>query len=209
VSDEHREIVTLIRHSGERLMETLNSVLDLARLEAGALEIEPALLNLNDEVAEATPLFHSMGGQKDLSMRVEVPETPVHALLDRAALHRILNNLLSNAIKFTNHGYVSLTLTPEDDEVVITVEDTGVGISEEFMPHLFDEFRQESTGLARSHTGSGLGLAITRRLVEQMNGAIAVTSTKDEGTCFTVRFPRVLPEAAPALHASMASSAQQ
>ncbi|NBC18002.1 MAG: PAS domain S-box protein [Bacteroidetes bacterium] len=206
VSEEHREIVTLIRHSGERLMETLNSVLDLARLEAGALDIEPTLLNLIEEVTETARLFQSMSDEKDLPLRIETPRQPVHALLDRAALHRVLSNLLSNAIKFTESGHVALTLTVEDDDAVITVEDTGIGISDDFMPHLFDEFKQESTGLARSHTGSGLGLAITRRLVEQMGGAIEVESTKGEGTCFILRFSRAIPDAASPSNGQVATS---
>jgi len=206
VSDEHREIVALIRDSGERLMETLNSVLDLARLEAGALDIEPVLLNLNQEIEETVRLFRSMAEEKNLDIRVEIPDETIYAHLDRTGLHRVLNNLLSNAIKFTEQGHIALTLTPDGEWADIEIEDTGIGIGEHFLPHLFDEFKQESTGPARSHTGSGLGLAITRRLIDQMHSTIDVTSTKGEGTRFTVRVPRVVPEAPASEGGSVAAS---
>ena len=189
LSDEHREIITLIRHSSERLMETLNSVLDLARLEAGALDLEPEPLELGHEAEDAARLFHARAEQKGVVLRTALPPEEIYAHLDRAALHRVLSNLLSNAIKFTNEGHVTLGLARDVEEACLRVEDTGVGISEDFLPYLFDEFRQESKGLARSHTGSGLGLSITRRLVERMEGTIEVESTKGVGTCFTIRFP--------------------
>ena len=117
----------------------------------------------------------------------------MRAQLDPALLHRVLSNLLSNAIKFTEQGEVRLVLVSLGNEVQIQVKDTGIGIDESFQPHLFEEFKQESTGLARTHTGSGLGLAITRHLVERMYGQIEVQSAKGEGATFTVTFPVTTP----------------
>ena len=190
---EQRELVEIIKQSGERLLETLNSVLDLARLESDALGLDPRALNLGDELLAAARLFGPMAEEKGLALELEVPDDAVRAQLDRALLHRVLSNLLSNAIKFTEEGEVRLVLVSLDNEVQIQVKDTGIGIDESFQPHLFEEFKQESTGLARTHTGSGLGLAITRHLVQRMHGQIEVHSAKGEGTTFTVTFPATLP----------------
>ena len=191
---EQRELAEIIKQSGERLLETLNSVLDLARLEAEALHIDPRALNLNEELTAAARLFGPMAEKKNLSLILNVPDLPIWAPLDRAYLHRVLSNLLSNAIKFTEVGWVQLILKSLDTEVLIEVRDTGIGIAESFQPYLFEEFKQESTGLSRTHTGSGLGLAITQHLVNQMQGRIEVESIKGQGTTFSVTFP-VAPEA--------------
>jgi len=189
---EQRELADIIKQSGDRLLETLNSVLDLARLEAQALDMDPLALNVGEELQAAARLFRPMAEAKTLALEVDLPAHPVRAQLDRALLHRVLSNLLSNAIKFTEEGEVRIVLTERDDAVIIQVNDTGIGISEAFRPHLFEEFKQESTGLARTHNGSGLGLAITRHLVERMQGQIGAESTKGEGACFTVILPKVV-----------------
>ncbi len=186
---EHRELVEIIKQSGERLLETLNSVLDLARLEANAIDVDPRPLDLGEELLAAARLFKPMAQKKGLAFKVETPGRKTHAQLDRACLHRVLSNLLSNAVKFTDEGEVRLVLRSAGSEVQIEVRDTGIGIDAAFLPHLFDEFKQESTGLARTHTGSGLGLAITRHLIERMHGRIEVQSTKGEGSTFLVTFP--------------------
>jgi len=190
---EQRELAEIIKQSGERLLETLNSVLDLSRLESDALGIDPRALNLGDELLAAARLFGPMAEEKGLALELEVPDEAVRVRLDRALLHRVLSNLLSNAIKFTEQGEIRLVLGPLGNEVQIQVKDTGIGIAESFQPHLFEEFKQESTGLSRTHTGSGLGLAITRHLVERMHGRIEVHSTKGEGATFTVTFPATVP----------------
>jgi signal transduction histidine kinase len=117
----------------------------------------------------------------------------VPAIQDRTCLHRIVNNLAGNAIKFTEHGEITVAIAADDDQFHLTVRDTGIGIASTFLPHLFDEFKQESTGLTRSHKGSGLGLAITRRLVDMMGGEIRVDSEKGNGTLFTVSAPLKAP----------------
>lgn len=101
----------------------------------------------------------------------------------------VLTNLVGNAIRFTDEGGIKVDVQQAGEELVISVEDTGIGIGKEFMPHLFTPFRQESSGFARSHEGTGLGLTITRRLVELMGGAIEVESRRGVGSAFRVRFP--------------------
>jgi len=185
----HQEFGQLIEQNGKRLLATLNSVLDLAQLEdpAGNVTVEP--INLKTEVWDASRLFQTKAKDRGLYLKTELPpdEVEVMAQANSNYVNRILVNLIGNALKFTEEGGITIGLRCEGEWVDLYVTDTGQGIATEFMPHIFDEFRQESTGLSRSHEGNGLGLAITRRLVEQMDGSIDVESAKGEGTTFTVR----------------------
>jgi CheY-like chemotaxis protein len=113
-------------------------------------------------------------------------------LLVRTCTGRILDHLLDNAIKFTEAGSVLVMIKVEGEALVLSIEDTGVGIKDAFQPYLYDEFRQESTGNTRSYGGTGLGLAITKRMAELMGGSISVQSEKDKGSVFVVRFPVTL-----------------
>ena len=115
------------------------------------------------------------------------------AEIDRSALNRILHNLVGNAIKFTEEGEVVVSVEQEGVNARIEVRDTGVGIEQNFLPHLFEAFKQESAGLARQFEGSGLGLSITLRLVERLGGHIGVESVKGRGTTFSVVLPLFAP----------------
>ncbi|MEM1044301.1 MAG: PAS domain S-box protein [Bacteroidota bacterium] len=191
VEDEHREFVQLIEKSGKRLLETLNSVLDLARLEADQMEVDVANLVVGEQVEEVVGLLRPLAADKGLRLETVVESPHAKSGLDSGCLNRILNNLVGNAIKFTTEGHVTVRVTADSKRVTIQVQDSGIGIDAEFLPNLFEEFKQESTGIGRSHEGTGLGLTITRRLVEIMHGTIEVESRKGEGSTFTVSFPRV------------------
>jgi signal transduction histidine kinase len=185
----------LIQRGGERLLDTLNSVLDLSQLEAGSMQLSPKDINMGQEVEAASSFFAPRAEKEDINLRVHLPGDPVEAHLDASAVQRILNNLVGNAVKFTPPGgRVDLRLSASASHVVIEVEDTGVGIDQDFLPQLFDAFQQESTGNARAFEGSGLGLAITQQLVQLMGGTIDVATEKGEGTRFTVRLPRHISE---------------
>jgi signal transduction histidine kinase len=194
ISEEHGEFVQLIEQSGRRLLDTINSVLDLARLESNRMHmaLEPVLVA--QEIKHTTRLLEPLATRKNLYLRVEA-EAGVTCNLDRTGLSRVMNNLVGNAIKFTAEGGVTIRVAVREERCVIRVVDTGVGISDEFMPQLFQEFRQESSGADRSHEGSGMGLAITRKLVEIMAGTIGVSSRKHQGTTVEVQFPIVKPPA--------------
>lgn len=185
------KFAALIRSSSQRLLRTINSVLDLSRLEAGAVRLRPERVAVRDEVQEAVALLQRRANEAEVALQVEEPEASLWATMDPSALHRIVVNLVGNAIKFTpSEGYVTVQLQATGEHVVIEVEDTGIGIDESFLPHLFEAFKQESVGRSRAHEGSGLGLAITHQLVKLMEGDIQVDSEKGKGTCFTVRLPR-------------------
>jgi len=197
MEDEPREIVEIIHRSGLRLLGTINSVLDMARIEAGELRPNTEPVRLRDEASDVLSMLRSLADEKELTLTLTEQTADVWAAADPSCLHRILCNLVGNAIKFTREGEVEVKLSAEGDAAVLRVRDTGIGIDTRFLPHLFEDFKQESTGWGRHHEGTGLGLAITKRLVELMGGSIAVESAKEVGTTFTVRLPRLdapLPE---------------
>ncbi len=183
------DLVERIESGGHRLLSTLNSVLDLAQLDAGGHAIRPAPLDAADRVRESVALLRPLAAKAGLRLDVEAPDA-APAVLDAGALDRVLINLIGNAIKFTERGGVTVALDADADDLTLRVVDTGVGIDDAFLPELFAEFRQQSEGDDRTHEGSGLGLAITQRLVELMGGQIEVESERGVGTTFTVVVPR-------------------
>jgi len=189
VEGEAARVIDMIRQSGNRLKETLTSVLELARLEREATEIGAERCNLVERVEKTLEMMRPQIEGNGLTLDVCVPSAPIVLQADPKVLYRVLTNLVSNAIKFTEEGQIRVTVKQRDEEAVLVVTDTGIGISDEFLDQIFDEFRQESEGLTRAHDGSGLGLTITKRLVELMGGAIEAESTKGEGSTFTVRLP--------------------
>lgn len=188
VEEEYQERVQVIKRSGKRLLDTFESVLDLSKLEAGAVEPAPEELDLADELLGTIEIFQPQASAEDITLEAEVEE-PLPAELDPTMLHRITDNLLSNAIKFTESGgRVTLRAEEVNGQITMEVEDTGVGIDEAFLPELFEAFTR---GPERNKTdGSGLGLAIAKQLTDLMNGTIEVESQRGEGTTFTVRLPR-------------------
>lgn len=192
IEGDHLQFAELIRKSGERLLDTLNSVLDMSQLEANSMTIEATRLDVVERVEEILDMFEAQAKENDLYLTVETNTDgePVWAEMDESFLDRIVDNLVGNALKFTEEGGVTVRVEDHGDTLRLEVEDTGIGISEEFLPHLFDAFKQESTGLRRSHEGTGLGMAITKRLVELMDGTIEVDSEEGVGTTFIIDLPR-------------------
>ncbi len=185
---------TLIAKSGNRLLETLDSVLDLSQLEAGSMDITAEPIEVTSEIEDATSLIEPRATEADLAFSADLPDRSLWARADRGALQRILHNLLSNAVKFTEAGgSVAVRADATEEAVTFEVEDTGMGIDPDRLPELFEPFKQASDGPERSHEGSGLGLAVTKRLVDRMDGSINVDTAKGEGTTFMVSLPRTEP----------------
>ena len=191
VGEKEQRYAQRIEAGGQRLMDTLNAVLVLAQLEANqaTLQLEP--LCVAEEIRQVLELLERQIKRKGLVLQfhTEPAAKPARAHLDRGALSSIMHNLVGNAIKFTDRGSIMVTVEQHAKYVCVQVEDTGIGIDEAFLSHLFEPFRQESRGWNRSHEGAGLGLSITKRLAEKMNGEIEARSKKGHGTRFTVRFP--------------------
>ena len=188
--EDQRELATAIHRSGQRLLDTVNGLLDMAKLQANLLELRPVELDLAEVARDVLGMLRPLAEERGLYLCLMPDDLAVPATADRYAFERILINLVSNAIKFTPSGGVTVLLDGTDEDVVLTVRDTGIGMDEAFLPHLFDAFKQASSGYSRSHEGSGLGLTIVKRVVELMGGRISVTSAVDEGTTFEVVMPR-------------------
>ncbi len=191
-SPEQRELVDLIEQSGKRLLNTLNAVLDLSMLEAGSLSLDNEWFDVVEAVQEKMAALQPFAREKGIGLDVVSSAPRIPAYLDRTCLDRILTHLIDNAIKFTREGRVAVVISAEAGRVSIRVEDTGVGIDKSFHPYLFDDFKQESTGLDRSHQGVGLGLTVTKRMVSLMGGEISVESTKGQGSVFKITFVQPL-----------------
>jgi signal transduction histidine kinase len=177
------DFVVQIESGGRRLLNTLNAVLDLSRLESGSMSLHITPVSIG-------PLMRSVIVSLDADMEVEVNASAVQVNTDEMALRTVLSHVIGNAVKFTPPGgTVRCEAERMESAIEIRVEDTGIGISEDFLPRIFQPFVQESSGLGRSHEGNGLGLAVTYHLLELMDGTIDVRSEKGRGTCVTIRLP--------------------
>ncbi|MDX1740940.1 MAG: HAMP domain-containing sensor histidine kinase, partial [Rhodothermales bacterium] len=190
IPGEYHEFVDIIEKSGERLMSTLNALLDLAKLRAGTMDVNIEEVDIGRLLARVVESRRLDANAKGLDLQFRIETSKPLARTDAYAVRRIAENLLDNALKFTDEGSVTIVVGGGADTIEIGFTDTGVGIDVEFLPILFDEFRQESGGLARTHSGNGLGLAIANRLADLVNGSISVESTKTIGSTFTVVVPR-------------------
>ena len=188
-SDNHKKMAKAIHDSGQRLIETLNLILDLSRLEANKHNIDYQIVNLNDLVKNVTFHFEAAAGRKKLFMKLSIPSYDVIAKTDPRMLRDVMNNLINNALKFTNEGGVFITLEVFHRNFIISIKDTGIGIPEESINIIFEEFRQVSEGLGRGFQGTGLGLTICKKYVELLDGQISVKSTINKGSEFSFQIP--------------------
>ena len=193
VPEDLYEYADTIRTGGQRLLDTLNDILDFARLDAERAGIVPEPIDVAALVRDSVSLLAPLAQQKGIGLHLQSSSSAVPAVHSASSLSRVVTNLVGNAIKFTERGEVRVTLHVAPEFFAIRVQDTGVGISEEFLPELFEAFKQESDGHGRNFEGTGLGLAITKRLTDLMGGDIRVWSRKGEGTLFEVALPMQAP----------------
>ncbi|MEX0599589.1 MAG: PAS domain-containing sensor histidine kinase [Rhodothermales bacterium] len=189
VTDEQREVVRLIERSGKRLHNTLDSVLELAHLQANVKKVSPVRFDLRETVRQAAERSRPEIQQKGLALTIGGNDDPMWVESDPACLQRVLMHLLDNAVKFTHAGRISVKTERRGAEIAVSVTDTGIGIAEDFIPAAFDEFRQQSVGLRRAHEGNGLGLSLARRLTDLLGGRVNVESEQGVGTTITVYLP--------------------
>ncbi len=190
LSPTHRYYVSTIQNSADSLLALLNNVLDLAKVEAGQLELEQQPFVLRRVVEEAVQTIEVMAREKGLELSCHfAPEVPQVVSGDSLRLRQILLNLLSNAVKFTERGAVRVRVAGDDqggDALTFIIEDSGVGISADVLPHIFDSFSQADSSVTRQYGGSGMGLAICKKLCDLMGGDIEVKSSLGHGTTFVL-----------------------
>ena len=188
---EAQEFIGYIKESTLRLQNTLDAVVELSSLENQDVILKKEIVNFKDLVKDASDRFKPLAEQQGLSWSTETPLDPVYINAEENAVLRIIDHLIDNAIKFTPKGGITMRLSTKSGRASLTVSDTGIGISDSFMPSLFEAFLQESNGIARSYEGVGIGLTISKRLTELIGGKLTVKSQKDEGSEFTLSFPLV------------------
>ncbi|MGF1619480.1 MAG: ATP-binding protein [Rhodomicrobiaceae bacterium] len=194
LTPQQREGVQTILESGKTLTALLNDVLDLSKIEAGKMNLEPTEGDLHQVFLHALKLFGASAQEKSVALNVEIhPRVPKIARFDKVRLNQCISNLLSNAIKFTDTGSITMTVThsvvdQSENLICVTFRDTGIGISEDVVRRLFSEFSQADASTTRRYGGTGLGLAIARNLARLMGGDVTVESAPGEGSTFTFTF---------------------
>lgn len=203
LTPEQHDYVNTIRISGNTLLTVINDILDYSKIESGKLDLENNTFELAKPIEETLELLMAPASEKQIDLLYSIDaEVPSFVTGDITRLRQILVNLISNAVKFTDVGEVLVsvralgTLPEKISEIEVTVKDTGVGITRESIPGLFDDFSQVDSSTSRKYGGTGLGLAICRRLVEMMGGGIRAESRPGEGSSFifTVKLPIAHPE---------------
>lgn len=173
------------------LLQLINDVLDISKIEAGQLELAWEPFDLRKAIVRAVQLVSPLAAEKGLGLELDVSEEVGEIVSDQRRLEQIIINLLSNAVKFTDHGHVEMRCRVDNDQIVLSVRDTGMGMLPEDLETIFRPFHQIDTGLTRKHDGSGLGLSICKKLVEMMAGGIQVESEWGAGSTFIVRLPQI------------------
>jgi len=192
---EQRRFASVIKKSGNHLLGLIERILDLSRIEAGKLELAHEPFDLHQLVRSVTAMFEAQAKSKGIRVEANIePDVPYALIGDPQHLKQVLINLIGNAVKFTESGYVATRVSlhfaaSRKPMLRITVQDTGIGISEAAQEKIFDQFTQADNSVTRRYGGSGLGTTIARQLVELMGGRIDLQSKEGEGSTFTIRMP--------------------
>jgi signal transduction histidine kinase/DNA-binding NarL/FixJ family response regulator len=195
---KHLEYIDTILSSGKTLLGLINDILDLSKIEAGKMEFQYRPVDPHSLFGDITKIFAVKIKSKGLKFITDIDENlPASLLLDEVRIRQMLFNLVGNAVKFTTEGYIELKVKkifyPEKSKIdlIFSIKDTGIGISEDDKKIIFDAFRQSKGQSTKLYGGTGLGLAITKKLVELMNGELTVDSTVGKGSIFTVKIKEV------------------
>jgi CheY-like chemotaxis protein/nitrogen-specific signal transduction histidine kinase len=192
-SPQHKEFLGDILTSGRHLLQLINDVLDLAKVEAGKLDFRPEPFEVRRPIEEVVAITRTAAGAKRITVEVDIDPSVGTVTLDPARLKQVVYNYLSNALKFTpERGRVAVRVRPDGEHAFrLEVEDTGMGIEATDLGRLFVEFQQLDGSAGKRHQGTGLGLALTRRLVEAQHGSVGVRSEPGKGSVFHAILPRV------------------
>ncbi len=185
---EEFSYLEVIERNGKALLTLINDILDISRIEAGREEVEIESFSVNAAVNDLIGMIHPQAEQKGITLTLE-PSDDVRISSDADKFRHIMQNLIGNAVKFTERGGVHVSIRAQRNNVSVTVADTGIGISNEELPHIFDEFRQADGSTSRRFGGAGLGLAISKKYADLLGGIIRVKSTPNLGSEFTLTLP--------------------
>ncbi len=189
INAEQTKQLTMVRTSANHLLSLISDVLDISKIEAGQLKVACEPFHLVDAITRVTQSVRPLAEKKGLTLDLQLDGTVGRMVSDQRRVEQVLLNLLSNAVKFTEAGGITVRAVREDSSYLVTVVDTGIGISAEDQERLFKPFRQVDTGLSRKYEGTGLGLSICKKLVELMGGTVWLESQPGTGSSFGFRLP--------------------
>lgn len=193
LSAEQQDYISKLRNASQNLLHIINDILDFSKIEKGKIDIEAIPFNLKKTLKDSVSLFESLAEQKGIFLKLLIDEeVPDSVIGDPIRINQVINNILSNAVKFTNQGSIEIMLRLQDQDdisssILLTISDTGIGMSTETISRLFQPFMQADSSTTKKYGGSGLGLAITHNLVKMMNGTIDVTSREGKGSQFRIK----------------------
>ncbi len=197
INDVQRRLLSQVYRNGLRLLDMINQMLDFARFDARKMQVRLEEITLEDAIQDTVTAFNEVASRKSLSLEYIIETDVSRVYLDREKFERILTNLLRNAVKFTDDGGITIRSRLDGNDIVVSVEDTGIGIPSNQVLTVFERFQQVDSSSTRRYEGTGLGLTIVKEAIELQRGTVEVQSTQGEGTTFTVRLPRNLQELMP------------
>ncbi|MCC5938575.1 MAG: PAS domain S-box protein [Lunatimonas sp.] len=183
------EQVTIIKESGDRLLQTINSILDLSKIQSDTKSIEFQEVNVDELLSKILLPHKAAAVKKGILLSVKYLARPFVAKIPTSVFEMIVNHIVSNAVKYSEKGMVTVWLDQNDGKLLLKVADQGIGIGKEYLDRLFVPFEQESKGYDRKFEGSGLGLAVTKHLLDQLSGTISIQSEKGVGTTVEIELP--------------------
>ena len=190
--NEHNEMINIILRSGNRLKNTLNALLDISAIESGTQSINKHSFDLDELLIEVIKLYEENARQKNIEIIYSFQHNK-QIISDDSIIYKVINNLIDNAVKYTEKGSIEITTLIQSDSyeenLIINIKDTGIGIEADTFDLIFEDFRQVSEGKSRNYDGNGLGLSIARRLLKLLNGSISLKSEPGKGSIFTIQIP--------------------
>lgn len=190
LTEEDETRVRHIKSATTALMQTINDILDISKIDAGKLELETADIDLDELVSDVIGLMHGRAAEKSIDLKTKICNSlPSKIHSDPVRLRQVLLNLIGNAVKFTSEGHIVVTISGKDESLRFDIEDTGIGIPDEKVSEIFDAFVQVDSTISRQFEGTGLGLSICKRLVDLFDGQIGVESELGKGSRFWFEIP--------------------
>ncbi len=189
--EERNEFIEIVNASGQRLLDTINDIIEVSKIDAGQVSVHESLVNINDILNFHYGFFEQQAKEKGVALRLNAPESSGECIIyaDKHKLEGIITNLIKNAIKFTNAGYIEFGCKFDDSWIKFYIEDTGLGIPPDRQEAIFERFVQADLQITRPHEGSGLGLSIVKAYIDLMGGDIRVESAPGKGSKFIFRIP--------------------
>ena len=189
VSSEEYSYLEVIERNGKHLLALINDILDISRIEAGKEEVEVSKFSTSELVLDLMSMIEPQAKQKHIELKQKPGNSNIQITSDISKCRHILQNLIGNAVKFTETGSVEIGVVQKREQIEISVTDTGIGISNQSIEHIFDEFRQADASTSRRYGGTGLGLAIAKKYANLLGGTITVESVQAKGSTFTLTLP--------------------